>query len=150
MEILANKLYKGGKIKDKCEKAGFYHRLILIEEQFKGSAVLLHKIGHLPTGFQQFWANERLLNIVEQLVGPDIAGECYIKGGYILLIVQVTQYGTSGLRHLTMNKPQYLGTRTMLTWILQLSTPSCLLHGSHSLTPMSLMAACRYLMCYIL
>ena len=75
MEILANKLYKGGKIQDKCEKAGFYQRLTLIEQQFKGAAVLLHKMGYLPDGFRNLWTNERLLNVVEQLIGPDIAGE---------------------------------------------------------------------------
>ena len=83
MDIIANKLYRGGKIKDKCESAGFYERLILIEEQFKGSAVLLHKMGYLPVGFQQLWSNDRLLNMVEQLIGPDIAGNedtfCYIR-----------------------------------------------------------------------
>jgi len=63
-----------GKIKDKCEKAGFYQRLALIEKQFKGSAVLLHKMGYLPPGFRHLWSNERLLNVVEQFIGPDIAG----------------------------------------------------------------------------
>ena len=63
-----------GKIKDKCEKAGFYERLSLIEKQFKGTAVLLHKLGYLPPGFRQLWANQRLLNAVEQFIGPDIAG----------------------------------------------------------------------------
>ncbi len=75
VDLLAEKLYKGGKIKDKCEKAGFYERLILLEKQFKGSAVLLHKMGYLPVGFRNLWTNERLLNVVEQLIGPDIAGE---------------------------------------------------------------------------
>ncbi len=74
MDILAEKLYRGGKIKDKCEKAGFYERLTLIEQQFKGAAVLLHKMGYLPAGFRQLWANNRLLNVVEQLIGPNIAG----------------------------------------------------------------------------
>lgn len=63
-----------GKIKDKCENAGFYERLSLIEKQFKGTAVLLHKMGYLPPGFRQLWANQRLLNVVEQFIGPDIAG----------------------------------------------------------------------------
>ena len=62
---------------DKCEGAGFYHRLILIEQQFKGAGVLMHKLGYLPLGFRQLWANERLLNIVEQFIGPDIAGATY-------------------------------------------------------------------------
>ena len=74
LNILTDKLYKGGKIEDKCENAGFYKRLTLIEEQFPGSAVLLHKMGHFPVGFQKLWTNERLLNAVEQLIGPNIAG----------------------------------------------------------------------------
>ena len=76
VDILVDKLYKGGKIKDKCENAGFYKRLTLIEQQFKGAAVLLHKMGHFPEGFRKIWSNERLLNVVEQLIGPDIAGTC--------------------------------------------------------------------------
>ena len=48
--------------------------LALIEKQFKGSAVLLHKMGYLPPGFRHLWSNERLLNVVEQFIGPDIAG----------------------------------------------------------------------------
>ena len=74
VDLLAEKLYNGGKIKDKCEKAGFYERLILLEQQFKGAAVLLHKMGYLPLGFRNLWTNERLLNVVEQLIGPNIAG----------------------------------------------------------------------------
>lgn len=77
MDILVDKLYKGGKIKDKCENAGFYERLTLIEQQFKGAAVLLHKMGHFPEGFRKIWSNERLLNVVEQLIGLDIAGICH-------------------------------------------------------------------------
>ena len=74
VDILANRLYNGGRIKDKCESAGVYERLTLIEKQFKGAAVLLHKMGYLPLAFRQLWSHERLLNVVEQLIGPDIAG----------------------------------------------------------------------------
>ena len=74
VDHLVNKLYNAGKIKDKCENAGFYERLTLIEKQFKGAAVLLHKMGQLPIGFRKMWANERLLNVVEQLIGSNIAG----------------------------------------------------------------------------
>ncbi len=82
VEILASKLYNGGKIQDKCEHAGFYERLTLIERQFPGAAVMLHKMGYLPEGFRQLWSNERLLNVVEQLVGPDIAGTKNSKNQY--------------------------------------------------------------------
>ena len=75
VDILANRLYSKGMIKDKCEKAGVQERLILLDRQFKGAAVLLHKMGYLPVAFRQLWSNERLLNVVEQFIGPDIAGK---------------------------------------------------------------------------
>ena len=46
-----------------------------MEQQFRGAAVLLHKMGYLPPGFRQLWSNQRLLNVVEQFIGPDIGGE---------------------------------------------------------------------------
>lgn len=75
VDIVANMLYDGGKIKDKCEKAGFYKRLTLIDQQFKGASVLIHKLGYLPKAFRDLWSNERLLNAVEQFIGPNIGGE---------------------------------------------------------------------------
>lgn len=89
VDIVAEKLYNGGKIKDKCEKAGFYERLTLIERQFKGAAVLMHKMAYLPPGFRQLWANERLLNVVEQFIGPDIAGT-HVHGGLLCTAFNLT------------------------------------------------------------
>lgn len=74
VEQLAQKLFKAGKIKDLYTSYGFFERLIKIEEDFPGANVLLHKYGKLPQAFKNLWANERLLNVVEQLIGPDIAG----------------------------------------------------------------------------
>ena len=71
---MANRLYNGGRIKDKCEGAGVNERLILLEKQFKGASVILHKMGYLPIAFRQLWSHQRLLNVVEQFIGPDIAG----------------------------------------------------------------------------
>lgn len=70
---LADRLFEAGKITKKHESAGFYERLTLLNKEFKGAAVLLHKRGYLLPAFRQLWANERLLNVVEQLIGPDIA-----------------------------------------------------------------------------
>ena len=36
--------------------------------------MLMHKLGILPDAFQKLWSDERLLNVAEQLVGPEIAG----------------------------------------------------------------------------
>ncbi|KAL5022739.1 hypothetical protein ScPMuIL_001894 [Solemya velum] len=48
VEELAQKLYKAGKIKNLYSDHGFNDRLTLIEEEFPGANILLHKIGHLP------------------------------------------------------------------------------------------------------
>ncbi|KAJ7374243.1 hypothetical protein OS493_007322 [Desmophyllum pertusum] len=74
VDQLAQKLYNAGKINDKYEDATFYKRLSLIEKDFPGAAVLLHKRGVMPKAFQDLWTNERLLNVMEQFIGPDIAG----------------------------------------------------------------------------
>ena len=73
VDKLVEKLYNAGKIPHKAEEDGFYNRLITIEKMFPGAAVLLHKDGYLPKGFQNLWSNEKLLNIVEQFIGQDIA-----------------------------------------------------------------------------
>lgn len=74
VENLANKLFAAGKIKEKYEDYGFFKRLCKMEEEFKGSNVLLFKSQKMPEAFQKLWSNPRLLNIIEQLIGPDIAG----------------------------------------------------------------------------
>ncbi|XP_046548110.1 phytanoyl-CoA dioxygenase domain-containing protein 1-like [Haliotis rubra] len=74
IEDLAQKLYKGGKIKNLYKDKGLFERLSFIEKEFPGANILLHKAGILPPAFRALWGNERLLNLVEQLIGPKIAG----------------------------------------------------------------------------
>lgn len=74
VDDLARKLFEAGKIPDLHEKCGLFERLIKIEEDFPGANVILHKVPNMPMGYRDLWANERLLNLVEQLIGPDIAG----------------------------------------------------------------------------
>lgn len=74
VDRLANKLYKAGKIKNLYEEYDLDHRLIKIDEEWPGAVILLHKIGRLPPSFRELWGNKRLLNLIEQLIGPDIAG----------------------------------------------------------------------------
>ena len=47
VDAITNKLFAAGKIDDKCENSGFYQRLILLEKQFPGTAVLLLKLSPL-------------------------------------------------------------------------------------------------------
>lgn len=74
VENVAQKLYKANKISDLYTDFGINERLIKMEEEFPGSTILILKQGYLPKGFQDLWSNERLLNVIEQLIGPDIMG----------------------------------------------------------------------------
>ncbi|XP_059148123.1 uncharacterized protein LOC131935636 [Physella acuta] len=74
VDDLAQKLYDGGKIKNLYKEHDFFQRLLYIEKEFPGANIILHKLGSLTEAFCDLWANERLLNVVEQLIGPEIAG----------------------------------------------------------------------------
>ncbi|KAH3847784.1 hypothetical protein DPMN_090115 [Dreissena polymorpha] len=74
VDDLATKLYNAGKIKETFEHLDLFHRLTKLEEAFPGANVILHKVPNMPMGYRTIWANERLLNLVEQIIGPDIAG----------------------------------------------------------------------------
>ncbi|XP_022344797.2 uncharacterized protein LOC111137580 [Crassostrea virginica] len=73
VDDLAKKLYDAGKIKKLYKEFGFFERLTKIEEEFPGANIILHKTGKLPQAFRNLWANDKLLNVIEQLIGPDIA-----------------------------------------------------------------------------
>lgn len=73
VDDLAKKLYDAGKIKKLYKDLGFFERLTKIEAEFPGANIILHKTGKLPQAFRDLWANDRLLNVIEQLIGPDIA-----------------------------------------------------------------------------
>ncbi|WAR19639.1 PHNY-like protein [Mya arenaria] len=74
VDDLAQKLYKAGKIPDLYAEYGFTERLTKIEAAFPGANIICSKLGAVPQAFKELWCNERLLNIVEQLIGQDIAG----------------------------------------------------------------------------
>lgn len=74
VEEVAQKLYKAGKIKKLYSELGFFERLTALEKEFPGTNIILHKLGAMPLEIQQLWSNERLLNVIEQLIGPDIIG----------------------------------------------------------------------------
>ncbi|KAL4237484.1 hypothetical protein ACF0H5_002200 [Mactra antiquata] len=74
VDDLAQKLYKAGKIKNLYEEYGFTERLTKIENEFPGSNIICSKLGAVPEALKELWSNERMLNLVEQLIGPDIAG----------------------------------------------------------------------------
>ncbi|XP_046370068.2 uncharacterized protein LOC124144624 [Haliotis rufescens] len=74
VDALAQKLYQAGKIRSLYEDYGVFQRLTKLEQEFPGSNILLFKHQKLPQAFMDVWSNERMLNLIEQLIGPDIAG----------------------------------------------------------------------------
>jgi len=74
VDLVARNLYAAGKIKNLHANAGFYKRLTLLEKEYPGCTVLLHKQGILPSEISTLWTDSRLLDIAQQLVGPEIAG----------------------------------------------------------------------------
>jgi Phytanoyl-CoA dioxygenase (PhyH) len=74
VDDLANRLFDAGKIADRHADKDFFHRLTALEQEFKGAAVLVHINGWLGPQLARLWSDPRLLDIVEQFIGADIAG----------------------------------------------------------------------------
>ncbi|KAL8613266.1 hypothetical protein ACOMHN_001590 [Nucella lapillus] len=74
VDNLAHKLYDAGKVKSLYKDHGLFQRLTKLEEDFQGANILLFKYQKMPKSFQALFSNERMLNLLEQILGPEIAG----------------------------------------------------------------------------
>lgn len=74
VDDMAERLYSAGKIRDKHAGEGFFTRLTRLEEEFPGASVLIHIYGLLGQPLADLWASQELLDVVEQILGPEIAG----------------------------------------------------------------------------
>ncbi len=74
VDQLAEKLFAECKISDRFAEDGFLTRLSKLEKAFPGSATLIHTGGVLPKAFSDIWSSKKLLDIIEQIIGPEIAG----------------------------------------------------------------------------
>jgi ectoine hydroxylase-related dioxygenase (phytanoyl-CoA dioxygenase family) len=74
VDDLADRLHAAGKIANKHADKDFFHRLTALEHDHKGAAVLVHINGWLGPKLANLWSAPRLLDIVEQFIGPDIGG----------------------------------------------------------------------------
>jgi len=74
VDDLAQRLKKAGKITNLHEDKGFYERLTALEKDFPGAAVLIHIGGILKPALAAVWSSPNLLDMVEQILGPDILG----------------------------------------------------------------------------
>jgi ectoine hydroxylase-related dioxygenase (phytanoyl-CoA dioxygenase family) len=74
VDELAQGLFKAGKITNLHEGKDFYHRLTALERDFPGAAVLIHIGGVLRPQLAALWSSAKLLDMIEQLLGSEIAG----------------------------------------------------------------------------
>ena len=71
---LADALFDAGHIPETYGELGFFERLGAMEQAYGGTAALFHVSGLLGRGIAALWGSPKILAIVEQLIGPDIAG----------------------------------------------------------------------------
>jgi ectoine hydroxylase-related dioxygenase (phytanoyl-CoA dioxygenase family) len=74
VDRLAEKLKEQGKITDTFENEGFLTRLTKLEQASKGAATVLHSSGLLPDELATLWSSPKLLDVMEQNLGNEIAG----------------------------------------------------------------------------
>jgi hypothetical protein len=74
VDELAERLVAAGKICDTHAGEGFYTRLTRLEQEFPGAAVLIHIQGVLGQALADLWGSPPLLDVIEQILGPEIVG----------------------------------------------------------------------------
>ena len=70
----AERLYAGGKIKDKHAGEDVHTRLASLEKEWPGAAALIHWREGMRPALAKIWTSDKLLDMVEQFIGPDIVG----------------------------------------------------------------------------
>jgi hypothetical protein len=74
VDEIARELQKAGKLHDIFEGEGVYTRLTKLEEACPGVTVKMHIRGILKPAWGRLWSNPKLLDIVQQNIGSEIAG----------------------------------------------------------------------------
>jgi hypothetical protein len=71
---LSKLLHRQGLIDREFDEYDFLKRLAKLEQAYPGASVIIHTSGTLPTTFATLWSSAKLLDIIQQLLGPNIAG----------------------------------------------------------------------------
>ena len=75
VDIMVERLFAAGKITNKHADKDFFTRLIHVHEEFPGVSILLHKdTAVMGDACRELWAHPKVLNVLEQLIGPEIVG----------------------------------------------------------------------------
>ena len=74
VDELVERLYASKRITNKHAGEGLHTRLIEIEKEFPGAAMLFMLKTELGPRLADLWGSPKLLDMIEQFIGPDIAG----------------------------------------------------------------------------
>jgi ectoine hydroxylase-related dioxygenase (phytanoyl-CoA dioxygenase family) len=74
VDMFAERLYAAGRIRSKHEDKDFHHRLAAIEKEHPETSVLIHQYSVLPKALAELWSCDKLIGMIRQIIGPDIAG----------------------------------------------------------------------------
>ena len=74
VDDFAKKAFEANKINNKHEDKDVFKRLVALEKDFPSSSVLIHHKGELKPELAKLWGSNKLLDIVENWIGKDIAG----------------------------------------------------------------------------
>ena len=74
VDLWADRLYADGKITDKHAGEDVYTRLASLEKEWPNAAALIHWRARMQPALSMIWASDKLLDMVEQFIGPDIVG----------------------------------------------------------------------------
>jgi len=72
VDRVAQRIHRAGKLKDLHLDKNVFERLTYLDKEFPGACILAHKDGQLPQEFISLWSNPRLLNLMEQILGPRV------------------------------------------------------------------------------
>ena len=74
VDVWANKLHESGRIADRHEGEDVYTRLASLEREWPNAAALIHWREGMRPALSRLWSSPKLLDMVEQFIGPDIVG----------------------------------------------------------------------------
>ena len=74
VDVWAHKLHRAGKVSETFPGEDVYTRLASLEKAWPGAGALITQRNSMGTALANLWSSSKLLDMVEQFIGPDIYG----------------------------------------------------------------------------
>ena len=74
VDIWADKLHRAGRVMETFKGEDVYTRLASLEKAWPGAGALITQRNSMGTALANLWSSDKLLDMAEQFIGPDIYG----------------------------------------------------------------------------